>query len=261
MEDIRYDIRWTNALDEKFISDFLSVQQEVFHVGTREEFRVQYEENIYGASVIVVVYLDEKPVAARGLWRNDIDGREAYQPGSTCVLPVCRGKGIFKEMTLRSIALLPSDAIIYNFPNNNSFPGYMKMGWKLVHDYGRRLLVCVGTYLKEHPIPIDEAYGNWWVVGRDYLHTKKGGHYFIVRKDSKKFCYFIVAEAEKSIALQFPEVKWGIFFYRSDTPSWFCKRYQKLHVVSRTADVPYIPIWKIDALCKRLDSANPKNIS
>ena len=83
MDNIVYDIRWTNDLDEKFIADFLYVQNEVFGCGTREEFKRQFEENIYGKSIVVVVYLDDKPVAARALWRNDIEGKEAYQPGST----------------------------------------------------------------------------------------------------------------------------------------------------------------------------------
>lgn len=248
MDNIVYDIRWTNQLDEQFITDFLSVQQEVFHCGSREEFCRQFEDNIYGRSIIVVVYLDGKPVAARGLWRNDIDGKEAYQPGSTCVLPICRGKGIFKEMTLQAISKLPSTAIIYNFPNPNSFPGYMKMGWNLVNDYRARLYTSYSEYYKEHSMVVDGDYVNWWFVGKNLWYAKRGHHYFLVQKDHRPFCWHILAEVDKDSAKKFPKMTMGVLFYKSTQMTWYNKRLGISHVVCRGCDMKYIPTWKIDAV-------------
>lgn len=248
MENIVYDIRWSDQLDEKFIYDFLYVQHEVFHSGSREEFRRQFEDNIYGESIVVVVYIDGSPVAARGLWRNDIDGEEAYQPGSTCVLPICRGKGIFKEMTMQAIAKLPNTACIYNFPNPNSFPGYIKMGWKLFHDYRSRLYLSYKAYQKEHPIKVDSSYVDWWFAGKNLCYVKRCGHYFLVQKDYRPLCWRILAEVNRESALKFPKIKLGVLFYKSTKATWYNKQLGVSHVVCKNSDIKHIPTWKIDAI-------------
>lgn len=249
MDDvILYDCRWSDELDEQFIKDYLFVQTEVFSCGSRDEFRRQFEQNIYGRSVIVVVYIDKKPVAARSLWRNDVCGREAYQPGSTCVLEACRGKGVFKGMTIRAIGMLPKDAVIYNFPNPNSYPGYIKMGWKLLHDYNVRLLTSYTNYHMEHPVIMDEEYADWWVVGRNLTYTKCFGHYFLLQKDHRPFCYRILSEVEECTAKKFRHTSLGLFFYKSETTTWYNKRFALGHVVTRNPELKYIPTWKIDAI-------------
>lgn len=248
MDKIVYDIRWSDELDDKFISDFLFVQQSVFNCGDSQGFRRQFLDNIYGKSVLVVVYMDDNPVAARCLWRNDIGGKEAYQPGGTCVLPVCRGKGIFREMTMRAIAVLNPETIIYNFPNSNSFAGYIKMGWKLIHDYGVRLFTSYKDYIEEHPIKMDREYANWWVKGKKLFYVCLQGHYFLTHKDHRPFCYRIFAEVDKEIALEFQKAGLGLFFYRSERQTWYSKRFALSHLVGRNLENSYIPTWKVDAI-------------
>lgn len=248
-ESIVYDCRWSSKLDEKFVKDFRFVCSTVFNYDfTIEVFNRKFLKNIYGDSLLVVVYIDGKPCAARALWRNDIDGNEAYQPGDTCVLDLCRGKGIFSEMTRRAIAKLPKDAIIYNFPNQNSFHGYIKMGWSLLHDYHQKLLISYKSYFDEHPKMMDNKYANWWVKGRDFMYTKCDGHYFLICKEKRPFCYRVIAEVEKQIALQFPHRRFGLFFYKSKDITWYNKRFAASHVVTKNPEIGYIPTWKIDAL-------------
>ena len=249
MNNIIYDCRWSTDVDEKFISDFCKVEHEVFHNGySKEYFEHKFIRNIYGASVLEVVYVDDNPSAARALWRNDLDGREAYQPGDTCVLDNCRGKGVFTEMTMRSIAMLPKDAIIYNFPNHKSYPGYMKMGWKLLHEYGVRLFT-VKRYLTEHPKMMDDDYASWWVIGNDNLYyIKRGLRYFLVRKDRRPFMKHVVACVDEKVAKSFPKSSCGLFFYPSEKETFYNRRFLKSHVVCRNSGLNYIPTWKIDAL-------------
>ena len=115
---------------QKFIEDFLATETAVFGSYTRELFDKKFIRNIYGPSVLEVVYRDGEPIGARALWRNDIGGKKAYQPGDTCVVASARGGGVFTEMTKRSLTLLDDSDIIYNYPNSNSLPGYLKMGWR-----------------------------------------------------------------------------------------------------------------------------------
>lgn len=249
MENIVYDIRWSNNLDEKFINDFRQVCSIVFKNDfTRIDFDRKFIKNIYGPSVLVVVYIDDLPSAARALWRNDINGQEAYQPADTCVMVNCRGQGVFSIMTKKSIAVLPESAIIYNFPNPNSYPGYIKMGWKLVHDYYRKFFFSYNEYKKEHPVKMDKDYALWWIAGRNLYYTKKFGHYFLLWKDHRPMCYHVFAEVDKEIALLFPRVYYALFFYESTQKTWYGKYFAPGHVVSRSLEIEYIPIWKIDAI-------------
>ena len=248
--EVVYDCRWSSAADEKFIEDFISVEDAVFGNGySKELFKKKFLDNIYGESVVVVVYIDGKPEGARALWRNDISGKKSYQPGDTCVTEACRGKGIFSEMTKKSIAMLDEGDLIYNFPNQNSYPGYMKMGWTLVNEYGFVLFSGNKKYLKTHPQPMDKAYADWWLDGVTGLsYFKKGDKYYLVRK-LRKMCYNIVAMVEKETALKFPKKKAGFCFYRSEKKTFYNKKMGlPLHVVSKTKDVEYIPVWKIDAI-------------
>lgn len=249
MENIVYDIRWSNAVDEKFSQDFRHVCSIVFNNNFSQElFNRKFLQNIYGPSVLVVVYIDNIPSAARALWRNDIDGKEAYQPGDTCVMENCRGKGVFSIMTKKSIAFLPESAIIYNFPNPNSFPGYIKMGWKLLHDYNMRLLTSNKKYEKEHPVMMDDDYANWWLLGRDLTFTKRFGRYFLLQKDHRPLCYRILSEVSEQTAKKFAQTRLGFFFYKSETTTWYNKRFALSHVVTRNSELNYIPTWKIDAV-------------
>ena len=249
MSEIIYDCRWSDRLDDKFIQDFLDTANAVFGGGfTRELFQRKYQDNIYGNSVVVVVYLDGNPVAARGLWRNDIGGKESYQPGDTCVLEVCRGKGVFTEMTKQSMALLPEDARVYNFPNRNSYPGYIKMGWHLVGDYGMVLFSGVKEFFREHPQTMDKAYADWWLSDdAGFYSMKVGASYFLVRP-MYRFCYKICAAVERETAERFPKMPPGICFYRSKKKTFYNKHLGlPLHVVSKQT-IDYVPIWKMDVI-------------
>lgn len=248
MSDFVYDVRWTNELDEKFISDFLQVKKQIFKTGSRNDFRRQYEENIYGPSVLVVVYSGYEPVAVRGLWRNDIIGNKSYQLGSNCVLPSYRRMGIFTQMTKRAIQKLSDGDVVYTFPNENSYPGYVKMRWNLQGDYRLRIYTSYKKYLAEHPLKIDYEYAKWWLVGRPITYACVMGHYFLIQKNPRPFCYSILGEVDSQTAFLFPRTRFAFLFYKSAKTSWYNKSFIPIHVVSNNINVIYIPTWKIDAV-------------
>lgn len=59
---------------------------------------------------------------------------KAAQPCDTVVHPKFRGKGLFSEMNRVAIEELTNEGydLFFNFPNRNSQPGYLKMGWEKV---------------------------------------------------------------------------------------------------------------------------------
>lgn len=250
-ESIIYDCRWSSRMDEKFIEDFRTMCSTVFNYDfTFEEFKRKFLDNIYGDSLLVVVYIDGQPCAARALWRNDINGKEAYQPGDTCVLDVCRGKGIFSQMTRKAISMIPARAIIYNFPNHNSFHGYIKLGWRSIRENRLLLLTSYKEFKSLNPLNIDKRYFEWWIKGRqDIKYIKRFGKYFLIKKYPRPMSWKILSEVDEEIAKQMPKLKVpALIFYLGTKETFYNKWFATGHVVAKTRDDVIIPSWKIDAI-------------
>ena len=250
-QNIVYDCRWSSALDDKFIQDYIDVANAVFHGNfSRNDFHKMYLQNIYGESVIVVVYIDGTPSAARALWRNDLGGMLAYQPCNTCVLDTCRGRGIFSEMTRRAVSMLRKDAIIYNFPNVNSYHGYIRMGWKLISEYYLLLLTSNKKYREEHRYDAGPEYIDWLMKGnKNILYIKRGEAYYLVVKYPRPFCYKVLSRVTETDARKFSKLrKPAVVFYNSTRKVWYNSRFLPLRVVARTDHDIYVPSWKMDVL-------------
>ena len=61
-------------------------------------------------------------------------------------------------------------------------------------------------------------------------------------------CYRILSEVSEQIAKKFAQTRIGLFFYKSETITWYNKRFAVNHVVTRNPELNYIPTWKIDAI-------------
>lgn len=249
--EIIYDCRRSSQVDDKFVDDFIKVEREVFgNDYDRAYFNHKFINNPYGESVLAVVYIAGLPSAARALWRNDIDGKESYQPGDTCVLASCRGKGVFSEMTGRTVDMLHKNALIYNFPNPNSYPGYIKMGWTLQRECHLVLLGSNKKYRAENPANIDDAYARWWIPTDRVRRIRRGSTYYLVVKYARPFCYKVLGAVGRETAKRYkPLLRPGLLFYCSTRQTWYNKPFMTLKVVSNhNPDNIFIPTWKIDAL-------------
>lgn len=250
-ESQNIDCRFISEVDDKFISDFMMVENAVFgDYYTREYFKHKFVDNIYGESVLAVVYNENnQPIAARALWRNDIEGKPSYQPGDTCVLEEARGKGVFSKMTMKAISKLPKDAIIYNFPNQNSFPGYIKLGWKEKCRY-HLVLLTNKAYEQEHPGIIDDIYFDWWIKDHPNVRSyRRRNKYYVISPHSRKHCYLVVGAISKKNAEKIkPLKKRGLIFFKSSKETWYNRKFATGHAVSTSEEIAYIPTWKIDAL-------------
>lgn len=106
----------------------------------------KHRDNAFGISPAWVALHDGRAVGYRTLmrWRflND-EGKKvtAVRAVDTATHPDYQGLGIFRTLTLRGVAelTLTGDGIVFNTPNDQSRPGYLKMGWSVV----RRLPVGV----------------------------------------------------------------------------------------------------------------------
>lgn len=97
-------------------------------------FLWKHFENPMGQSFVLVAEEDGEILGVRCFmrWEMLLDGKQyrAIRPVDTAVHPKAQGKGLFKKLTLEGIQMLKDEYdLIFNTPNQNSLPGYLKMGW------------------------------------------------------------------------------------------------------------------------------------
>ncbi|WP_354639021.1 GNAT family N-acetyltransferase [Kitasatospora camelliae] len=108
--------------------------------GTRspEFFAWKHRRNPFGASPgLLAVTPEGRPVGVRLFlrweWRQGGRAVRAVRPVDTATHPDFQGRGIFRRLTLDLLEQVAGDAeLVFNTPNGNSLPGYLKMGWREV---------------------------------------------------------------------------------------------------------------------------------
>ena len=114
---------------------------------TPEYFRWKHLENPFGRSYMIVAESDRRIVGFRALmrWRFRVDDRtiEAVRPVDTVTHPDYRGRGIFSLLTQRALDSLKGEVdLVFNTPNLDSLPGYLKMGWQVVGQLPVSVRIC-----------------------------------------------------------------------------------------------------------------------
>ncbi|MFI6445812.1 GNAT family N-acetyltransferase [Kitasatospora sp. NPDC050543] len=112
--------------------------------GTRsaEFFDWKHRLNPFGASPgLLAETVEGRPAGVRLFlrweWLDAAGGRtvRAVRPVDTATHPDFRGRGVFRRLTLDLLQQVAGDAeLVFNTPNGNSLPGYLRMGWR---DLGR----------------------------------------------------------------------------------------------------------------------------
>lgn len=100
-------------------------------------FRWKHHENPAGRSPAWVADHDGEVVAFRTFlrWRLLGDGPiPAVRAVDTATHPRWQGRGLFRALTEHGLEQLTADGtrLVFNTPNANSRPGYLKMGWEVV---------------------------------------------------------------------------------------------------------------------------------
>jgi len=102
---------------------------------SKESFLWKHYENPFGRSFGLLACDGRKIVGVRMFmyWEfvNDDEIIKAIRPVDTITHKDYRGRGIFKKLTLDGLKNIDGlYEIIFNTPNENSLPGYLKMGWE-----------------------------------------------------------------------------------------------------------------------------------
>ncbi|MDI2130184.1 GNAT family N-acetyltransferase [Yinghuangia seranimata] len=105
---------------------------------TQAFFDWKHRDNPFGASPgLVAEDADGRIVAVRLFlrWEFVHQGEvvRAVRAVDTATHPAAQGRGLFKKLTSELLDRLSADTdLVFNTPNANSLPGYLKMGWREV---------------------------------------------------------------------------------------------------------------------------------
>lgn len=96
----------------------------------------KHEQNPFGASYVLLAEEGNSLIGLRAFmqWRWQWQGKiyDAIRAVDTATHPEHQGKGIFKKLTLQQIEMCKKEGVhfVFNTPNEQSRPGYLKMGWQ-----------------------------------------------------------------------------------------------------------------------------------
>ena len=106
---------------------------------TAEVWRYKHVDNPFGRSLVLVAEEDNKLIGVRAFmrwqWQLGENVYSTFRAVDTATHPEHQGKGVFKKLTLKAIEIgrENGDHFIFNTPNSQSLPGYLKMDWKEVN--------------------------------------------------------------------------------------------------------------------------------
>jgi GNAT superfamily N-acetyltransferase len=121
----------------------------ILHLGTRTlgwlgdaeddaYFAWKHEQNPFGQSPMWVACDGSRVVGFRTFLRWEFVERDrtvrAVRAVDTATDPDYQGRGIFTSLTLAALDELRAEGVdtVFNTPNDQSLPGYLKMGWRVV---------------------------------------------------------------------------------------------------------------------------------
>lgn len=102
---------------------------------TEEVWRYKHIDNPFGESLVLVAEEAGKIIGVRAFmrwqWQKGDHVYSAFRAVDTATHPDHQGKGIFKKLTLKALEIAKErgDHFVFNTPNSQSKPGYLKMGW------------------------------------------------------------------------------------------------------------------------------------
>ncbi len=110
-------------------------------------FRWKHHENAFGPSPAWVATDAGRVVAVRYLmrwqWRRGADRLAAVRAVDTATHPEYQGRGLFTRLTRHALdELAGSVDFVFNTPNDQSRPGYLKMGWQVVGRLRPAVMPC-----------------------------------------------------------------------------------------------------------------------
>lgn len=130
-------IRKASDSDSEQIAALLKLSLgEISSPKSLDTWRWKHAQNPFGPSEVLVAEENGELAGVRAMmpwtWQSGHQQYKTYRAVDTAVHPKHQGKGLFTKLTLQMINDLAeaNAAFVFNTPNQQSLPGYLKMGWK-----------------------------------------------------------------------------------------------------------------------------------
>jgi len=117
------------------LNEIFSDQQKTERKRTLDTWNWKFQDNIFGETLTIVAENNGRIIGTGTLWpfKFLINGKNhfAYQTCSLGVHENFRGQGVFRKINSMRIQTAKKNnaSFLFSFPNQNSLPGYKKMGW------------------------------------------------------------------------------------------------------------------------------------
>lgn len=144
----------------------------------------KHEENPFGPSYVLLAEENDELIGLRAFmqwewqWNNKL--YKTIRAVDTATHPQHQGKGIFKKLTLDQLERCKKDDVkfVFNTPNTQSMPGYLKMGWKVQGKMPLKIKVlspvasAFRILLKRKPLtPVASAQADWQKLLQHFEHA------------------------------------------------------------------------------------------
>lgn len=135
-----YSIRVAKLNDKekvlRLLDDVFNKQQRSVGEARGDKFwNWKFENNIFGKAIVHIIESNNEILAVGTMWpwqfRSGVTLLNAYQLCDTVVTEKARGLGLFNLLNKKRIEFANKSKVdfLFNFPNKNSMPGYLNMGW------------------------------------------------------------------------------------------------------------------------------------
>lgn len=205
---------WTKDVSQRLQARLMNCFTETFDQKKPENyFQWKFRDNPFGDSLHVYVEVDKTVVASRAFWRMDVEDQVAYQCVDTAVLEAFRGRGVFSK-TLDAAKQMLIENLIYNLPNNQSGPLYLRSGWETI--IATESVRVSNKWMLERAPVIDwnEKIISWRFErhpSSQYFQIRKGGNAYILARRRNNF-YVLLGKTTHNVSLE-ERAPWFFFSY------------------------------------------------
>lgn len=127
----QYDIKdIVEVLKASLGEEKLSLSEEIWNY--------KHFSNPFGESIVLLAEENTKIIGVRAFmkwqWQSKNKIFSSLRAVDTATHPDFQGRGIFKNLTLKAVEVAKDSGnhLVFNTPNDQSRPGYLRMGWKTV---------------------------------------------------------------------------------------------------------------------------------
>lgn len=201
-------VKWDGGLS--VLKDYCDLLSEVYgRQFSFDLFKWKHISSPLGKSIIYFAYDNDKLVSARAMLPVYHALYQSFQPCDTVTHPDYQRRGLISTLTKRCLSDIDlNNSLIFNFPNNKSYPAYIKLGWVNFSQLSKQFCVSFQrfNYISENEVlnylvnKVDKEFYNYllwrfikkpnnvyrYSIKNDCLYINKGNEFAVISLHAKQ---------------------------------------------------------------------------